>query len=828
MPPRPALLELGRRNFICLACRTALRKRPTTTTPWPPIRHSSHTATTAAPSGSKRRSPEEDAERLKALKALGLAKDEPHQMTVNYFQQTDSGELRRFESEDQFNQEFSDPGGELDAHLKALEDQIKNVRDLAKTIEDMGGKEEVDKLQEQLSRHSGNSADELPATTDELPLASLAIPIRGLNGNRQDRIHRLNNWLRRCVRVRDRNRILPKDVQGLWKSYSAARTILSDRWDTVPAPTWEVLWQVLSAEYAFSTTRMTHVYALARDMHNAGLTLRPEQQILALEAMFVDGWQKEAIENHRRHVSTLGTNPDTFLAFWQLGLQMYCRTGDLERARRIASTILQSPHEVDPRFIQPLIKLCAETPAAVQIGFNLYRDLRDSLGESMAIEDYDTIISYFLTTGNTEHALFIFVDMMKSGTVDLVGAQHYPPSIANPFFFGKWLKRLIGHGDLHGAYNVLSLQRSQGITPRAIQVNGLIGAWFRSGTAKHAKQAEEVAWAMINTRIQFVKMRKRNTSIPAVNLYQAGDGWPRANLETVSLLAENYKQRGLLDKMGPLWEAISATEIAPDSFVINQLLLSLIQAGRSEAVATTYEELFARFDLEPDSRTFMALWQGLPANRLARVPPRDLEAQAQQSRALFADMVKHASIFRTPDGMNIDGFLARTILHSFRKIQDRAGILLALRGLRRIFKYNPPDMVVFELLIETMDLENVVKRGEGIKIMGAQTSLQHYLSYKKADLLRSGKLQEGQEMSPELRAEETGNFLELQLQTAFDDMEETQALQLAIEAADAMGLRSQAAQDIEAEAQPTQDPEAKIDQDAKTRAAQDTETRTST
>ncbi|KAI3329169.1 hypothetical protein HD806DRAFT_481913 [Xylariaceae sp. AK1471] len=791
MPIRPAVFEFGTRNFVCKSCLSALRKRPTIT-PWP-IRQLSQAADALAPSRTKRRSPEQEAERLKTLETLGLLRENPNKLSVNYFEQGEGGTLRRLQDENEFSQALTDPGGELDARLKELEDQLQGVTNMAKAIEEMGGKEEADKLRRQFAEDT-SMADDLLEETDQPSISSLAIPINGLNGNRQDRIHRLNNWIRRCSKASEKNDVLPKDIQGLWKAYSAARTTMSGRWHTVPSTTWEVLWQILSADYPFNTNRMSHIYALSKDMQQSGVPLRPEQQLLALEAIFVDGWENEAIENHRRHVSTLGANPETFVPFWQLGLQMYCRIGDLQRAERVATTILESPYEADPRFIQPLIKLCAETPAAVENGFGLYRNLRASLGDSMAIEDYDTIISYFLASGNTEYALFIFVDMMKSGSVDLVGVRQYPPSIANPFFFGKWLKRLIGAGDFEGAFSVLRFMRSQGITPRAIQVNGLIGAWLRSGAADNVQNAEDVAWAMINARIQFVELRRRKSSLAGVNLYPSGDAWPRASLETFSLLAENYRERGLTAKMGPLWQSFQEAEIAPDSFMLNQLLLSRLQEGRGETVQATYQEMVKRFYLKPDSHTFMALWQALPANRFTKIPPKDFDAEASRTRALFAEMIKNASLLKSSDSMEIDNFLARNILHSFRKIQDSAGLLLAYRALRRIFKYNPPDMVVFELLIGTLDLERLAKRREGSKLIRARTSLDHYLTHRHKELVKSGEINDEENMSLEMRAEETGNFLELQLETAFSDMKEEDAQRLAIEAAKEMGLQTRATQ----------------------------------
>ncbi|KAI0104786.1 hypothetical protein GGR51DRAFT_521217 [Nemania sp. FL0031] len=814
MPPRPALFEFGTRNFICKSCLSALRKRPTIATtartppPWP-IRQSSQATHAIAPRRTTPRSPEQEAERLKTLKALGLLKDDPKKPAVRYYEQGEDGKIRSIQDENEFSNALSDPGGDLDARLKELEDQLQGVTEMAKAIEKMGGKEEADKLRRQFSRDSDGNADELLEEPDEQYISSLAIRTLGLSTHKHDRVNKLNKLIRRCsTRVRgENNPVLPKELEALWKTYSSVRIILCKQWETIPIPAWEVLWETLSAENTFNVNRMSHIYALVKDMQEAGVPLRPEQQILALDAMFNDGWQHEAIENHRRHASTLGANPESFGAFWKLGLEMYCRVGDLERAGRVATTILESPHGTDPRFLLPFIKLCAETPTAVKAGFEIYRDLRARLGDSMTIEDYDKIISFFLASGHTEYAMSIFVDMMKSGSIDLAETRSYPPSVANPFFFGKWLKRLIGAGDLEGTLNVLHFMISRGVTPYAIHVNGLIGAWLRSGTTEDVQKAEDMAWKLINTRIQFVELRRRRSDVPNANLYIMSDGWPRATLETFSLLAENYKERSLTAEMVPLWQALQKAEMQPNSFMSNQLLFSLLQDGDNETVLPTYQEIFQQYNLKPDSHTFMALWQALRANRFVKIPPEDLGREISRTRALFAEMMKHTSIFRSNDGMEVDDFLARKILHSFRRIEDHAGLLLSYRALRRIANYNPSGMVVFEMMLGTLDLERRTSRHkEASKLFAARAKLDHYLSYRYRELVESGEIEDTndmfqnvrvEDMPQELRAEETGNFLELHLESAFPDMAEEDAQKLTLEAAEEMGLRAKETQDAE-------------------------------
>ena len=77
----------------------------------------------------------------------------------------------------------------------------------------------------------------------------------------------------------------------------------------MPPETWDLLWRVFSIEADNNPNRMTHVYILAKDMNAAGVSLSDPQQLLAIEAMYVDGWNKEAIENWKRSVSTMGSKP---------------------------------------------------------------------------------------------------------------------------------------------------------------------------------------------------------------------------------------------------------------------------------------------------------------------------------------------------------------------------------------------------------------------------------------------------------------------------------------------------------------------------------------
>ena len=209
-------------------------------------------------------------------------------------------------------------------------------------------------------------------------------------------------------------------------------------------------------------------------------------------------------------------------------------------------------------------------------------------------------------------------------------------SVTNPFFIGKWLKRLIGGGDLKGAHNVVLYLMKKGIVVRPIQVNALVGSLLRSKTAENIQLAEDIGWGMINSRIQFVNNRKKMRELDKSIKLRPHVGWPDATLETFKLLAENYRNRSMHPKMEELWTAFREAELAPDVFMMNQLLWSLLHDGQGQQVPSLFYQLKQKYNIQPDRHTFSALWQSLPINRLWKVSIKDYPQETQNCRDMFA------------------------------------------------------------------------------------------------------------------------------------------------------------------------------------------------
>lgn len=650
--------------------------------------------------------------------------------------------------------DLDDPDGvgeRLDAFIKDLEGQLEVQGDTMERLE------HLDLLEED----AGDILD-MPTPKPKKSRPIPQIPTEVWTYNQRRRLSRLNAILERVGKeVRLREEIEAKTVQSVWKSYNLARQTLAKGWSNVPLDVWDLLWKVLSVDEAVNPHRFTYLSLLARDMSEAKVALNPAQQLITMEALFVDGFESKAIDNWKRCMSTLGDGgSESFQEFWELGVRMFSQAEDLVQAERAINKLIE--RQLDPRILMPFIRSCAAQPAeeSREKAWEAYRRMRDLLGDSMSLNDYDEVISFFLATNQTERALFAFVDMMTSGTVDLRGRAHLPSQIGNKFFFGKWLKRLIGAGDLDGAHSVFTFMRSRGIQAASVQINGLIGAWQRTGGSQDLQKADALAWDMVKARLDFVEARRRLSglkgpirTVEAPDLSKEGP-MPKATLETFSLLAENYRLRRLEQPMEKLWDAFGEAEIRPDAFMLNQQMESFSQFGNVNEAQELYRSLVHERGVKPDPYTFMALWKMLSVNRLHVVPEGRTADEVRLARETFAETVRFSHVFK---GEPLDGQLARKILHTFRRLKDGLAVVAALQTFRAVFDYVPPEVLVLEMVVGTTNLSWDTARARQ-KLRLAKRKMDVHVEERQRRLGRAEMTLD--EMSPEERGDAVLDYVQ--------------------------------------------------------------------
>ncbi|KAL1870435.1 hypothetical protein Daus18300_005121 [Diaporthe australafricana] len=725
MPPKTALFRLATRRspYVCHSCLSSLSKqqpKPSIVRPYA----SASKGRARRPSEATKPGPEQPPRETP---------EKPY--TVKYFEKDETGEVRQVAvGEDADDVDMED--------IKALEaGALAKIEKLDATLEAFD-KKSSKFLERILAKHGPKGAVEAYRNAleiyddvgDTIPL--IAEDKHDSNMSRSEVqkdnkvLNNLNLSMKRSTKLLRKNQLKHRHISKTWTYFIQAKSILSNPHRLVPKVAWDSLWAIFSLDSEENPHRMAHIRGLCQAMVDYGVQLSDEQQLLQIEAAYFEGYETVAIENWKRLCPTLGDSGPSAMAFWELGVRLWSQQGDIERAERACQAVLDrasASTPADSRVLLYLMTAYVSTPnlAAVEKGFKLYRRMRDlaaELEKPMEIDDYDNVISIFLTRGHTDYAMYAFTDMIYSGTINLHGKTKLPSSLGNRFFFGKWLKRLIGARDLDGAYKVLVYMQENGVMAAAVQVNGLIGAWFRERTAEDRKKAEHLAWSMIHARKAFVDLRQRERSIEwPIRLYDGRPNdkehksdeldhtmVPRASAETFVLLAENYRERGLFGRLEELFVAYKECEIGGDAMMMNELIMAAVAQGNAQKARELYDLMVHEHAIMPSMDTYAILFMSLPINnlrgrQLTQIAPELTVESKGQARDLFRDMTTSAWLYqdrrRTRNG-EISEEQVKLILHTFRKCADWAGVVVALVCLRDLMRFKITRNVLLEMIAE--------------------------------------------------------------------------------------------------------------------------------
>ncbi|POS83508.1 hypothetical protein EPUL_003533, partial [Erysiphe pulchra] len=528
----------------------------------------------------------------------------------------------------------------------------------------------------------------------------------------------------------------------LSRAYIFARKGLLAAPESIPLTMWEDLWQILDDRTGENLKRLTYMRRLGEDMHELGVAMSIPQRVVYVEALFLDGARKSAI-NIWQAVKPQRIDP-IWNEYWEIGLRMLAQLGRLDQAFEIAEFYFEDMREPSRyRALMPIIKACliSKKDRSTQRAWSLYLRLRMNLGNEMVMKDYDVLISWFMDAKEPELALSIFRDMMLAG--DKLGAKYdstavqkisgiiadfkgvkinqselewentremsiLPAKFNNKFFFGSWIKKLIGDDELNSAKKVIDLMQDYGIHPSPMYMNGLIGAWFRRGDETEFAVADELAWRMINRRLEYMDFRDYHHSLesplrPVLNGRSIADKsallFPMATIETFCLLIQQYRQRQKKESLSALFRAFLKSKIPPNTKYMNQIILTDTRNHKTSLAFETYRCLIAR-GVRPDYETFILLW-----NLMKRcVDPsvgRKSDWQSQNigtCRQLFAETIRWK-----PDLTARHEFpreLYDLIILSFSLKQDNVGTSVALRALQQEFNMFPDENCIRSIIFQ--------------------------------------------------------------------------------------------------------------------------------
>lgn len=531
--------------------------------------------------------------------------------------------------------------------------------------------------------------------------------------------------------------------------------------EKVPNEIWSLLWNIFQQPGVKNFGRMEHIYRLGEDMKKARIPFQPHQHVLFIESKYIGGYQEAAIKEWEEAEDSLGKNKLSFKDYWELGVRMYAQSGDGEKALdAVASYIAESNQPVDFRLLIPVIRgfLAMQTQDSQTRAWRVYEALRSNLGSEMTMQDFDNVTALFMDADLPERALDIFKDMMLAGDrprrksiaqdladgkrvpldlvekvrvgLDLENSQTLatlPSHFNNKFFFGKWIKKLIGEGHLDAAKKVLDLMGVRGICPDAKYLNGLIGAFYRDGPLGKQQLAEDLAWKMIASRLEFVKAREMTYQLDAHIRTSEGNAKPdskapflipHATIETFSILMEQYRRRQKQDIILDLLNTLRKAKIPPNTYFMNQLIMANARSHQGAWAWDTYSSLVYKQGVRPDFDTFTYLWDLM--RRASDPVTRSQGTGYTDCRTLFSEMAKHSKVLCRKESMPREVY-DMSIL-AFSLSNDQAGTAVALRALQRRFNMFPDENTARTIILQLAKVGLLDQNGRPVKRLGTKKS----------------------------------------------------------------------------------------------------------
>ncbi|KEF59997.1 uncharacterized protein A1O9_04846 [Exophiala aquamarina CBS 119918] len=617
------------------------------------------------------------------------------------------------------NSEFmqSFPPEEREEILKALEEEGVHLE----ADEELLTPEELD----QIARAA--ESDKLVEKTTGPLKVTLGIPTK-------DRVYvkRFNLALQEAEGVQGNAR----PYLSLWKWYLRCQQQVSNFGVILPEEVWHFLWKTQSNETNF---RSRHLQMLAKDMTKAEVSLADEEWLQYIHALQTGGNISLAAQTWDSQKTRMGMKEKVALDFWMLGVKLYVALERPQKAQRLALECYGRTGTVDPEPLVAVITAWAQTRSlnAEERAWACYLELRKRLEtretEDETLSTLGRISSILLENGRQQLALAVFKDMFmlrarsptdswkvfktvskKMGNTEsasedqvskigLASLAFLPKSFHNKFFFGSWIKWLLGEGQVDEAALIVELMYERGIRPDARHLNGIIAAWLRDGSPTAAEKAESTAWAMVRARIEMVRDRNREggKTLKPLLLETTGQvrkvpaflqrGAPPATIETFSILMVYYNRRSNATSADFLSRTMMGpAEMNPNSFIMNHWMYASLRSGDIPEVWKTYTAFKPR--VQPDLETYAALWDtakvhfGSPAAHLDNVP---------SPRHLFKEMVEwHAGLNRETEMRAREEFsteLYEQIIRCFCFTSDLEGTLCALHGLHQTFDVLPHE-----------------------------------------------------------------------------------------------------------------------------------------
>ena len=453
--------------------------------------------------------------------------------------------------------------------------------------------------------------------------------------------------LDKCLRKAADNVSNASTRSDLWGTYRSSKRSLPNFLHLVPNSVFKVLWE--SQMNAEGPHKASHLCMLAQDMIESGKDLSQHQALSYIDSLLRQGCADDAHKQWQKESIRLDQDDSTRLEYRYLGIRIFSCMDEPEKAQELALSLLPVEKDMISSILVPIIVawISRGDELSLKSAWVLYLRLRTELGSQITIKDFDNISLTFLSCGRTDMALAVFKDLMLSdkdtpetsdqlyhASLRLIGEMHtqsinpaqltkvslaaliaMPRRFQNKYFYGSWMKHLIGKGEVDAAAAVIELMIERGVKPDAKHMNGILAAWLRNGSETERAKAEQMGWAMIAQRLDFVKARRGqppDASVKEENLRIKR--WPRqvqrfiahATTETFSILLLDFDRRGRQNLVQLLQRYFIEAELSPNSYYMNHLMFAQLREGRHLRAWEIFDSMSSH--IVPDLQSFACLW----------------------------------------------------------------------------------------------------------------------------------------------------------------------------------------------------------------------------
>ncbi|EEP76635.1 predicted protein [Uncinocarpus reesii 1704] len=527
--------------------------------------------------------------------------------------------------------------------------------------------------------------------------------------------------------------------QDAWRSYRRCKEALPFFLDMIPEEGLQMLWRSQVPHSHEESSRLLHWETLGDDILSSGRDLGATQWLEYLGLLRQNGKSEKALSLWEGRAQDIRQcSPEDIEKYLKLGIQIHVALNKPERARDIAMAYFAADTSRDPRVLIPVITSWAQksTQKAKEEAWTLYLQVKTMLGPDINMQDYDSISTGLLKAGQVELAMAVFKDMMLTGQqsssesmclfkanlglydhlhassisasdvnkVSLAALTILPRKFQNKFFYASWIKKLIGMNEVDAAASVVELMYERGVKPDSKHLNGIIGAWLRAGSPSARDKAEQLGWAMIQKRIDWICQNK--SSEPSIHDMERHINIPKhmqrpvpaANIETFSILLLHYTRRDREDMVNHLTECLNKAQIKPNTFFMNHLLYRELRKQNISGVWTRYNEMTST--IKPDLETFACLYD---CGKIQYDRTRfNFDAKFPPARSLYKEMIQWFNNTTAHEQKKTKQAFSKElydqIVRCFCLSLDPQGALVALRSMKQIFGFSP-DLDTTRILI---------------------------------------------------------------------------------------------------------------------------------